>query len=95
MGHNDFLLWCMRVLPIPQPFQRGICHFDVGIVFFVILTVKIPLVDIGNVAWGYRFKYCQWIHFHNKEVHFWMKVMQYQHSSKYDENICFVGVRNE
>ncbi len=52
-------------------------------------------MDIGNVAWAYRFKYCQWVHFHSMEMHFWMKVMQYQHISKYDENICFVGVCNE
>jgi hypothetical protein len=33
--------------------------------------------------------------FHNKVVCFWMKVMQYQHISKYDESICCVGVHNE
>jgi len=47
-------------------------------------------MDASNVAWDYKFKYCQQIHFHNKEVRFWTNVMQYQHISKYDENICFV-----
>jgi hypothetical protein len=52
-------------------------------------------VDIGNVEWGYEFKHCQWIHFHDKEVHFWMKVMQCQQISKYYEFFFVVGVRNE
>ncbi len=56
-------------------------------------------MNINNVTWGYsesfKFRYCQRVHFHNKEMRFGMKVMQYQHILKYDESICFVDIHSE